>query len=144
MGRVLSLWWSLLWRITLATLAISFPVAQLVSSFAGSDPDWIKLEPTVAWLLVAAIFWAIATVAAGFFSAVLSGNKLGLPEQAWQTLARALAGFFAGLAVLNWLVASSVSEEAWIRFKLYAPYPLLIVLLLALASRMRLSGELKR
>ena len=49
MGRVLSLWWSLLWRITLATLAISFPVAQLVSSFAGSDPDWIKLEPTVAW-----------------------------------------------------------------------------------------------
>jgi intracellular septation protein A len=143
LGPVLSLWWSLLWRITLAILAISFPVGQLVASFAGSDPAWIQLKPTVAWLLVAAIFWAIATVAAGFFSAVLSGNKLGLPEQAWQRLARLIAGFFAGLAVLNWLVASSVPEEAWIRFTLYAPYPLLMVLLLVLASRMRMSGDLK-
>lgn len=137
MGSTLILWWSLLWRMTLAVFAISYPTALLVNALGADTPDWIVMRTSLAWLLFAVVFWCLGSFATKFFEAVLSGTKLGLTHRDWRMLGRAVAVLFALLAVLNRVVASSVTEESWVTFKVAAPFPLLMLVLLVFAARAR-------
>ena len=49
----------------------------------------------------------------------LLGNKVSLPEPAWNSLLRGWIGFFAVTGVLNLIVAYTCSTDVWVNFKLF-------------------------
>jgi intracellular septation protein len=141
MPSALSLWWSPLWRITLAIVVLSYAIewpARLVFSL---DEMFIKWRASIFWFALAAIFWIVGAASIRFFTSVLRGERLRLSPAQWLVVARGLALFFFAIALLNLLVAYTTSTDTWVNFKLFVPYPLLIVFLGVVAAHLRRSRD---
>src|SRR5687767_4821958 len=119
--RTVSLWWSLLWRSTLLLNLLIF-VLEPVAKWLLIDAEpvaAVKYRPTVAWTMVAALFWASGAASARFVRAVLWGERLRLADSNWLTYCRAIAVLYALLAVANVVIANTASTETWVNFKLF-------------------------
>jgi intracellular septation protein len=131
----LKLWWSFLWRLTLLLFLLSFvlhPLAQAL--LLGANPEAaIKYRPTVAWALVAGLFWISGAASPRFVRLVLWGERLGLSDAQWLKFCRAIAVLYAVLAIANVVVVNTTSTDTWVQFKLFAPFPLLLVVLIPLS-----------
>jgi intracellular septation protein len=131
-----------LMALTLVTLVIGyvmtgklakFPLysAILVGVLGGltlyfQDGTFVKMKPTVVNLLFAAVL-AGGLYFNRIFLRDLLGSTMDLPDAAWRQLTLRWAGFFMALALLNEFVWRSMSEEAWVNFKVFGLLGLTIV-----------------
>lgn len=128
--------------LTLVTLVMSyvmtgkfakFPLysALLVGVLGGltlyfQDGTFVKMKPTAVNLLFAAVLGGGLYFNRIFLKDLL-GSTMELPDAAWRQLTLRWAGFFVALAVLNEFVWRSMSEEAWVNFKVFGLLGLTIV-----------------
>jgi intracellular septation protein len=126
----------------LISLAVSFaltrhlPVMAMVSAvivavFGGmtlvlQDETFIKLKPTVIYLLFAAVLVG-GLVFKKPLLALVFDQAFDLTEEGWRKLTVRWAVFFLALAVLNEIVWRTQTTDVWVSFKVFGALPLTLV-----------------
>jgi intracellular septation protein len=85
---------------------------------------FIKMKPTVYYVLVAGLLAFGLATGRPLLQGVLGSTYPGLDESGWTKLTRNWAIFFAFMAVLNEAVWRNSSTNFWIGFKLWGAIPL--------------------
>lgn len=136
---------------TVVTLAISyylirrFPVmpiftAVIVMVFGAltlwlHDDTFIKLKPTIIYVIFAAILLFGLATGRPLFQLVLDG-AFHMKEEGWKLLTRNWAFFFLAMAVVNEFVWRSFTTDQWVTFKTFGFLPLTVVFALLQAPIM--------
>lgn len=108
--------------------AMPIVTAVLVCVFGGltiwlQDATFIKMKPTILYLLFAAALGAGLMFDKPFLKTVL-GEAMSYTAEGWRKLTLRWMGFFVVLAVLNELIWRNFSESAWVAFKTFGLLPL--------------------
>ena len=88
------------------------------------DETFIKMKPTLYYVLVSALLAFGLATGKPLLKAVLGSTYPGLDDGGWTKLTRNWALFFASMAVLNESVWRNSSTEFWIGFKIWGAIPL--------------------
>ncbi len=88
------------------------------------DETFIKMKPTVYYVLVAGLLTFGLLTDRPLLQRVLGSTYPGLDEQGWAKLTRNWAIFFAFMAVLNEAVWRNATTQFWIGFKIWGALPL--------------------
>lgn len=96
------------------------------------DATFIKMKPTVYYLMVAGILSFGLITGRPTLKLVLGQAYPGLTDLGWNKLTRNWAIFFVGMAIANEAVWRSTSMEFWLGYKLWGAMP--ATLLFALAN----------
>ncbi len=88
------------------------------------NDTFIKVKPTIYYLLVAGLLTFGLRTGRPFLKMVLGSAYPGLDEEGWRLLTRNWAFFFAGMAVLNEAVWRNSTTDFWVGFKLWGAIPL--------------------
>ena len=88
------------------------------------DETFIKMKPTVYYVLVSGLLAFGLATGRPLLQRVLGSTYPGLDEAGWTKLTRNWAIFFALMAVLNEAVWRNSSTSFWISFKLWGALPL--------------------
>ncbi len=96
------------------------------------NESFIKIKPTIYYLLVAGLLAFGLATGRPLLKAVLGSAYPGLDEEGWRKLTRNWAIFFALMAVVNEAVWRNTSTDFWIGFKLWGAVP--ATLLFAIAN----------
>lgn len=83
------------------------------------NPDFIKLKPTIVNGVLATIFLAAPWVTGKFLVQTMMEKVFDLAPRGWARLNAAWVGFFLLCGAANLLVAYTVSEAAWVNFRLF-------------------------
>ena len=102
--------------------------AVLVLVFGGltlwlQDPSFIKLKPTLVYLLFAVALFAGLVMRRPVLQ-LLFEQAFRLTDEGWRHLTLRWALFFLAMAGLNELVWRNMSESAWVAFKAWGFLPL--------------------
>lgn len=132
---------------TFAAIAVSWIMVRRVSAmllFSGAmvlvfggltvwlhDATFIKMKPTVYYLMVAAILGFGLITDRPTLKLVLGQAYPGLSDIGWTKLTRNWCLFFIAMAVANEAVWRSTSMEFWLGYKLWGAMPATIVFALA-------------
>ncbi|MHA1164374.1 MAG: septation protein A [Alphaproteobacteria bacterium] len=105
--------------------------AVLVLVFGGltiylQDETFIKIKPTIIYILFASVLMGGLAVKRIFLETVL-GEAFQLSATGWRLLTYRWAGFFIFLAVANEAVWRSVSTDNWVSFKVFGLLPLTLL-----------------
>ena len=105
--------------------------ALLVLVFGGltlylQDDTFIKIKPTIIYILFASILLGGLVVKRIFLETVL-GEAFQLSDTGWRLLTYRWAGFFIFLALANEAVWRSVSTDNWVSFKVFGLLPLTLI-----------------
>ncbi len=97
------------------------------------DPTFIKIKPTILYLLFA------GALAGGLYLKKLMlksllGEALQMQDEGWRLLTQRWIGFFIGLAILNEFVWRNYPESTWVAFKSFGVMPLTAVFMAAQIS----------
>jgi intracellular septation protein len=95
------------------------------------DETFIKLKPTLYYLLVAALLGFGLLTGRPLLKMVLGSAYPGLDEDGWRKLTRNWALFFLFMAALNEAVWRNSSTDFWVGFKLWGAIPLTFLFALA-------------
>ncbi len=95
------------------------------------DETFIKIKPTLYYVLVSALLAFGLATGKPLLKAVLGSTYPGLDDAGWTRLTRNWALFFAAMAVLNESVWRNSSTEFWIGFKIWGAIPLTFLFALA-------------
>ena len=95
------------------------------------DETFIKMKPTLYYVLVAGILAFGLATGKPLLKAVLGTTYPGLDDHGWVKLTRNWALFLAGMALLNESVWRNSSTEFWIGFKIWGAIPLTFLFALA-------------
>jgi intracellular septation protein len=87
-------------------------------TFALDDPRFIKMKPTAVNVLFAGVL-GYGLLSGRLFLKKLLGEALHLTAEGWRQLTIRWIGFFLVLAALNEFVWRTMSETAWVNFKLF-------------------------
>ncbi|HYW04663.1 MAG TPA: septation protein A [Gammaproteobacteria bacterium] len=101
-------------HVATAVLAVLFGGATLLLH----DARFIKMKPTVLYLLMAAVM-AGSLLLRRPLLARLMGDRIVLPSPVWTRLGWAWTGYFLACAAANQYVASFYSTRVWVDFKLF-------------------------
>lgn len=96
------------------------------------DETFIKLKPTIYYLMVAGILAFGLWTGRPTLKLVLGTAYPGLSERGWTLLSRNWALFFVAMAVANEAVWRSTTTDFWLGYKLWGAMP--ATLLFALAN----------
>ena len=88
------------------------------------DETFIKMKPTIYYLLVAGLLGFGLLTDRPLLQRVLGSAYPGLDERGWAKLTRNWALFFVFMALLNEAVWRNSSTSFWIGFKLWGALPL--------------------
>lgn len=99
-------------------------------TFLLDDPSFIKMKPTAVNLLFAAALGFGLVTKRPFLKSML-GQAFNLTEMGWRKLTLRWIGFFIAMAVVNELIWRTMSEQAWVNFKVFAILPITAVFMLA-------------
>ena len=88
------------------------------------DEMFIKMKPTIYYLLVAGLLGFGLATDRPLLQRVLGSAYPGLDERGWTKLTRNWALFFVFMALLNEAVWRNSSTSFWIGFKLWGALPL--------------------
>ena len=113
----------ILWALTGHLSRMQIVTLVLVVVMGGlsvwlNDERFIKMKPTLLYLIFAAVLGFGLLRGQSYLSAVLDA-ALPLREEGWMILTKRLALFFVGLAVANELVWRLMSDAAWVNFKTF-------------------------
>lgn len=89
------------------------------------DPVFIKFKPSAVYGLMGLVLAGSHVIGQRVMLQRLPQTLLTLPDPLWRRLNGIWAGFFLGLAALNFYVASQLSEATWVQFRTYG-YSLLM------------------
>ncbi|NWG30086.1 MAG: septation protein A [Rhodocyclaceae bacterium] len=95
------------------------------------DPTFIKWKPTILYWLFALTLLGSAWLFGKNPIRGMLGQQMSLPDNIWNRLNLAWAGFFAVMGGLNLYVAYHYSEDAWVDFKLFGGMGLMLVFVVA-------------
>lgn len=117
--------------------AMTWFSAVLVGVFGGltlwlKDETFIKIKPTIVFLIFAAILFFGLLRKRNYLKAILGAALEGLSERGWELLAWRWAFFFLLLAALNEVFWRFFSTDIWLHFKLWGDT--LLTFLFALAQ----------
>jgi intracellular septation protein len=131
---------------TLAALAASYamtrhlPVMPVVTAiivvvFGGltlflQDEDFIKLKPTIVYLLFAAALLGGLAFKKPLLGMVFD-SAFSLTDEGWRKLTLRWGLFFVAMAVLNEFVRHRYSTDVWVSFKAFGFLPLTMIFALA-------------
>ncbi len=126
----------------LVALAVSYaltrrlPVMALVSAFVVivfggltlflQDELFIKLKPTIIYVLFAAVLFAGLAFDKPFL-AIAFDQVFNLTAEGWKKLTLRWALFFLVLAALNEIVWRTQSTDFWVGFKVFAVLPITFI-----------------
>ena len=88
------------------------------------NDTFIKVKPTIYYLLIAGLLTFGLRTGRPFLKMVLGSAYPGLDEEGWRLLTRNWAVFFAGMALLNESVWRNSTTDFWVGFKLWGAIPL--------------------
>ena len=88
------------------------------------NDTFIKLKPTIYYLLVVGILAFGLKTGRPLLKMVLGAAYPGLDEEGWRLLTRNWAWFFAFMALLNEAVWRNTTTDFWVGFKLWGAIPL--------------------
>ena len=88
------------------------------------DETFIKLKPTIYYLLVAGLLTFGLVTGRPLLKHVLGATYPGLDRAGWDKLTRNWAIFFTFMAVLNEIVWRNSSTSFWLGFKIWGAIPL--------------------
>jgi intracellular septation protein len=88
------------------------------------DDTFIKVKPTIYYLLVAGLLWFGMRTGRNFLKIVLGSAYPGLSDEGWMKLTRNWAWFFVVMAVLNEFVWRTTTTDFWVGYKLWGAIPL--------------------
>ena len=88
------------------------------------DDTFIKVKPTVYYLLVAGLLWFGMKTGRNFLKVVLGSAYPGLSDIGWMKLTRNWAWFFVVMAALNEFVWRTTTTDFWVGYKLWGAIPL--------------------
>jgi intracellular septation protein len=95
-----------------------------------ADETFIKIKPTLVYLL----FAAVALVGLAFNWVVwkqLFGEVFRLTDEGWRKMQLRWGCFFLALAILNEIVWRTLSTDVWVTFKVFGVLPLTFAFALA-------------
>nr|WP_067298821.1 septation protein A [Marinobacterium profundum] len=95
------------------------------------DKTFIQWKPTVVNWLFGAVFLGSQFIGKKTVVQRLMEANIDLPAQVWRNLNIAWVIFFISMGIVNLAVAYSLSEEAWVNFKLFGMLGLTFVFILA-------------
>lgn len=95
------------------------------------DESFIKIKPTLYYLMVAGILFFGLITRRPTLKLVLGHAYPGLSERGWSLLSRNWAIFFLVLAASNELVWRTMSTEFWLGYKLWGALPATILFAIA-------------
>jgi len=119
------------WRLLGKISAMPVVTAVLVVVFGGltfalDDPRFIKMKPTMIYILFALVL--VIGVAMGKSPLKLMlGEAFSLTPEGWKVLTYRWLGFFLFLAILNEIVWRNFSESTWVSFKAFGILPLTLL-----------------
>lgn len=132
---------------TLAAIVASWVTSRKVSAmlwFSGAmvlvfggltvwlhDATFIKMKPTVYYLMVASILGFGLWTGRPTLKLVLGQAYPGLTDLGWTKLSRNWALFFVAMAIANEAVWRSTSMEFWLGYKLWGAMPATILFAIA-------------
>ena len=88
------------------------------------DETFIKMKPTIYYLLVAGLLTFGLLTDRPLLQRVLGSTYPGLDETGWNKLTRNWALFFGFMAIVNEAVWRNSSTQFWIGFKIWGALPL--------------------
>lgn len=105
--------------------------AVLVMVFGGltlflQDETFIKIKPTILYVLFAALLFGGMAVNRLFLQMVM-GDAIDLTREGWRIMTVRWAIFFLVLAVLNEAVWRTMTTDFWVSFKVFGLLPLTFV-----------------
>ena len=128
--------------LTLATLAVIYAVerklalaplitAIIVAIFGGltlylHDENFIKMKPTLIYLLFSAILLGGCAAKKGLLKHVL-GLAMNLTPEGWYSLSRRWGVFFLFMAGLNEIIRRNFTTSQWVTFKVFGALGLTMV-----------------
>ena len=131
---------------TLVSLGVSYGVerriarmplitAIVVMLFGGltlalADETFIKLKPTIVYLIFAVILSAGHLTGRSLLKPLFE-MAFQLTEAGWRTLTLRSAGFFVVMAALNEIVWRNLSTDVWVNVKVFGFLPLTLVFFFA-------------
>ena len=95
------------------------------------DETFIKIKPTIYYLLVAGLLGFGLATGRNLLKIVLGSAYPGLSERGWMLLTRNWAIFFAVMAATNEAVWRNSSTDFWVGFKLWGFLPATFLFALA-------------
>jgi intracellular septation protein len=142
--------------VTLVSLAVALwryhklPIMPLVSGVVvlvfGTltlylhDDTFIKLKPTLVYLIFAALLGAGLILKKPLLELVL-GSALTLTDEGWRKLTLRWTLFFIAMAVINELVWRNFSTDVWVGFKAFGFLPITFLFALAQMKLIQRHGE---
>jgi intracellular septation protein len=105
--------------------------AVIVLVFGGltialADETFIKLKPTIIYLLFAGLLFGGLVLRKPLLEIVFD-QMFHLTEEGWRKLTVRWAIFFLALAVLNEIVWRNFSTDTWVSFKVFGALPLTFI-----------------
>jgi intracellular septation protein len=97
------------------------------------NETFIKWKPTVLYWLFGLALAASAAIFKKNLIRAMMEKQVALPEFVWGKLLASWIGFFAGMGVLNLLVAYNFSTDTWVNFKLFGGIGLMLLFVVAQA-----------
>jgi len=120
---------------------------SLVVFFAGltfftGDKKFLFMKPTIV-----NIFFGIGVIGGIFFNKnvikLMMGEAINLPDQKWNVLAIRWGIFFFAMAILNELIWRNMSEDFWVKFKVFGFLPLTLLFTLTQLPFIQKHGSVK-
>jgi intracellular septation protein len=111
--------------------AMAVVSAVIVTVFGGltialADETFIKLKPTIIYLLFAGLLFGGLILRKPLLEIVFD-QMFHLTEEGWRKLTVRWAIFFLALAVLNEIVWRNFSTDVWVSFKVFGALPLTFI-----------------
>jgi intracellular septation protein len=95
------------------------------------DETFIKWKPTVLYWLFASVLSVSALIFRKNLIRSMLGEKIQLPDPAWNRLNLSWVGFFACMGFLNLYVAFNFPTDTWVNFKLFGGMGLMLAFVIA-------------
>ena len=119
-------------RVFLGRISVTLIVTAVLVTFFGvltfllDDPSFIKMKPTAVNLLFAGVL-GVGLYRGEHYLKLLLGEAFQLTQTGWRILTVRWIGLFIALAILNELVWRTMSESAWVNFKVFGILPITFV-----------------
>ncbi len=135
----------ILWKLTGRLSVMQIVTLVIVVVFGGltiwfNDPRFLKLKPTLIYLLFAAIL-GIGLLRGKSYLALVMEEVMPLQHEGWMILTRRMAVFFVALAILNEVIWRNMSDQAWVNFKTFGIMPAMFLFFMAQGALLKRYGS---
>lgn len=119
-------------KLLLGKITISLVVTAVLVTVFGAltyvfdDPSFIKMKPTAVNLLFAGVL-GYGLWQGKYFLKHLLGEAMALTDKGWSIITKRWIGLFIALAVLNEVIWRTMSDTAWVNFKVFGIIPLTLI-----------------